>query len=90
MARAGSCWLAAQRSRDVARATWPAGERPIQMHLDVAVSDLQGAVDRAVELGAHEETHQPFPDRWRVLRAPGGHIFCFSHHIQDYLPVELS
>jgi hypothetical protein len=84
----GSCWLAAQRSREVAPATWPVGERPMQIHLDIAVTDLQAAVHRAVELGAHEEQQQPAPDRWRVLRAPGGHLFCLSHHIQDYLPLD--
>lgn len=44
----GSCWLAAQRSRDVAPPTWPAGERPVQIHLDIAVRDSEGAVNRAV------------------------------------------
>lgn len=84
-----SHWLAAQRSRHVATATWPDGTRPIQMHLDVAVDDLQAAVDRAAELGAREEDIQPAPDWWRVMRAPGDHIFCLSSHIQDYLPLGL-
>jgi len=85
--RHGSCWLAAQRAPDVAPPTWPAGARPVQIHLDIAVTDLEAAVNRAVQLGAHQETYQPEPARWRVLRAPGGHLFCFSHHIQGYLPV---
>lgn len=87
--RHGSCWLAAQRSRDVAAPTWPNGERPIQMHLDVAVTELQAAVDLATQLGASEEGYQPSPDRWRVLRAPGGHMFCLSHHIREYLPIDM-
>jgi hypothetical protein len=86
----GSAWLGLQRSRHAVPATWPDGDRPVQIHLDVAVADLQPAVDRAVGLGAAEETDQPFPDSWRVMRAPGGHIFCLSPHIQDYLPVQLS
>ena len=86
--RHGTCWIAAQRTRDVAAATWPGGERPVQMHLDISVDDLHAAVDRAVELGAREEAEQPAPDWWRVLRAPGGHVFCLSQHIRDYLPLE--
>ena len=87
--RHGSCWLAAQRTRHAASPTWPTGDRPIQIHLDLAVNDLDSAVDRAIALGAREEVNQPAPDRWRVMRAPSGHIFCLSHHIQDYLPVDV-
>lgn len=67
-----------------------AGRRPapVQIHLDIAVTDLQAAVDRSVALGAVEEVHQPCPDRWRVIRSPGGHLFCFSDHIHDYLPLD--
>jgi hypothetical protein len=50
------------------------------------VDDLHEAVKRAAELGATEEEEQPAPGSWRVMRAPGGHIFCLSDHVQDYLP----
>jgi hypothetical protein len=82
--RHGSAWLATQKSPHP-QATWPAGDRPVLVHLDVAVNDLREAVRHAVELGATEEETQPHPDSWRVMRAPGGHVFCLSDHIQDYL-----
>jgi hypothetical protein len=86
--RHGTAWLAAQRSAHASPATWPTGARPVQIHLDLAVSDLRQAVEHAVELGAEEEPDQPYPDSWRVMRAPGGHLFCLSPHIQNYLPVD--
>jgi hypothetical protein len=42
-----SAWLGLQRTRQTASATWPNGDRPVQIHLDVAVEDLQRAVERA-------------------------------------------
>lgn len=84
--RHGTAWLGMQRTRHAAPATWPDGARPVQIHLDVAADDLHQAVKRAIALGAKEEPEQPFPDSWRVMRAPGGHIFCLSPHIQNYLP----
>ena len=58
--------------------TWPDGDRPKQMHLDVTVSDLDEAEARAVGLGATTPTKQPQPDRWRVLLDPAGHPFCLT------------
>jgi hypothetical protein len=87
--RYGSSWLGTQRTRHSAPATWPSGARPLQIHLDIAVDNLHQAVARAIGLGAREEAEQPFPDSWRVMRAPGGHIFCLSPNIQKYLPVTL-
>lgn len=85
--RHGSAWLGMQRTRHAEPATWPDGTRPVQIHLDVAVDKLNEAVERAIGLGAMEEAEQPFPDSWRVMRAPGGHLFCLSSHIQNYLLV---
>lgn len=56
--------------------TWPAGERPPQLHLDLAVDDLDAAEAEAVRLGAVKDDHQPSPDRSRVMRDPAGHPFC--------------
>jgi hypothetical protein len=42
-------------------------------HLDLAVEDVTGLVDRAVRLGA--EVVAPH-DGWAVLRSPGGQLFC--------------
>jgi hypothetical protein len=86
--RSGTMWLAAARVPDPQPATWPGGDRPKHMHLDIAVADLETAVSRAVRLGASQEDVQPSPDRWRVMRDPAGHIFCLSDRIQDYLPLD--
>ena len=58
--------------------SWPHGPQHQQMHLDVGVDDVAAAVSSAIALGATEATHQPDPDRWRVLIDPVGHPFCVS------------
>ncbi|HYZ66441.1 MAG TPA: VOC family protein [Mycobacterium sp.] len=60
------------------RPSWPRGPQHQQMHLDLAVDDLDSAVTAAVGLGATEAEHQPAPDKWRVLIDPVGHPFCVS------------
>jgi catechol 2,3-dioxygenase-like lactoylglutathione lyase family enzyme len=56
---------------------WPsvAGQPQTMEHLDIAVSDLDGAVAWAVEAGAVLAEHQPQEDV-RVLFDPAGHPFC--------------
>lgn len=58
--------------------SWPAGPQHQQMHLDVAVDDLDAAVSAALALGATEAGHQPAAQAWRVLIDPAGHPFCLS------------
>jgi catechol 2,3-dioxygenase-like lactoylglutathione lyase family enzyme len=58
--------------------SWPRGPQHQQMHLDLAVDDLDPAVSAAIALGAAEASHQPAPDQWRVLVDPVGHPFCLS------------
>jgi catechol 2,3-dioxygenase-like lactoylglutathione lyase family enzyme len=58
--------------------SWPDGPQHQQMHLDVAVDDLESSVPAALALGATEAAHQPAPDAWRVLVDPVGHPFCLS------------
>jgi hypothetical protein len=58
--------------------SWSHGPQHQQMHLDLAVDDLDSAVMAAVALGATEAEHQPAPDKWRVLIDPVGHPFCVS------------
>ncbi|MFG1933927.1 VOC family protein [Mycobacterium sp. NPDC048908] len=58
--------------------SWPEGPQHQQMHIDVAVDDLDSAVPAAIALGAVEAARQPAPDRWRVLLDPAGHPFCLS------------
>ncbi|HLK45359.1 MAG TPA: VOC family protein [Acidimicrobiales bacterium] len=76
-------WLAAIRVEGYEPPTWPGGDRPKQLHLDVSVDDLDVAQARAVELGATAPANQPQPDRWRVLLDPAGHPFCLTTQIPD-------
>jgi hypothetical protein len=63
---------------------WPdeAGS-PKQIHLDLAVDDLDRAETAALALGAVRAVEQPSPDRWRVMIDPAGHPFCLSSQIPD-------
>jgi Glyoxalase-like domain len=56
--------------------SWPNGPQHQQMHLDRR--RLESAVSSALALGATEASHQPDPDKWRVLIDPIGHPFCLS------------
>jgi Glyoxalase-like domain len=56
--------------------TWPSGEIPKQVHLDLAVGDLDAAEAEAIRLGARRAGEQPRPGRWRVMLDPAGHPFC--------------
>jgi catechol 2,3-dioxygenase-like lactoylglutathione lyase family enzyme len=84
----GNAWLATQRVAAYTAPTWPDAAVPKQMHLDLSVDDLDSAVSTAKQLGATEEATQPAADHWRVMRDPAGHLFCLSHHIADYLPLD--
>lgn len=57
--------------------TWPAAadDQQMQLHLDIAVDDLDAGIARAVMLGATVADHQP-QDGVRVLFDPAGHPFC--------------
>ncbi len=59
------------------RPVWPArdGRQQMMMHLDFEVSDLEAAVEHAVELGAELAEYQQ-QDNVRVLLDPAGHPFC--------------
>lgn len=67
-----------QTELPIARPIWPAQEGKQQMltHLDVEVTDLEGAVSSALALGARLAEHQP-QKKVRVLVDPEGHHFCF-------------
>ncbi len=77
----GGTALAFQREPEHVRPVWPsdAAHQQMQLHLDVAVDDLEGAVRHAVASGAVLAEHQP-QERVRVLLDPVGHPFCL------YLP----
>jgi len=74
-------WLSAMKVPDYEPPTWPSGDIPKQIHLDLAVTDLETAVAEAERLGAGTALVQPAPDRWRVLLDPAGHPFCLTTQI---------
>jgi hypothetical protein len=76
-------WLAAVQVEDYRTPTWPDGDTPKQMHLDLAVDDLDQSEAEAVQLGAVRAADQPAPDRYRVLLDPAGHPFCLSTQIPE-------
>ncbi|MDQ2847933.1 MAG: VOC family protein [Actinomycetota bacterium] len=73
----GAGYLAFQSNDSYVRPVWPAadGDQQLQLHLDVAVTDLDGAVQDAVALGAQQAAFQPQQDV-RVMLDPAGHPFC--------------
>ena len=70
--------LTTQRVEGHVPPDWPSGPTPKQLHLDVAVADLEGAESLALSLGATRAVYQPAPDEWRVLIDPAGHPFCLT------------
>jgi predicted enzyme related to lactoylglutathione lyase len=73
----GPMCLSFQREPDHVRPTWPAGpgDQQMQLHLDLAVDDLEAAVRRAEQLGAVQAAIQP-EELVRVMLDPAGHPFC--------------
>jgi len=77
---AGHRVLAFQKVPELARATWPAHDVPMQMHHDFRVPDsqeLRRHRQRAEELGAtllYDRTDDDEP--LYVLADPAGHPFC--------------
>ena len=74
-------WISAMKVRGYTPPTWPDGSIPKQIHLDLAVDDLDVAVAEAEALGARLSSVQPAPNRWRVLVDPAGHPFCVTTQI---------
>lgn len=83
--KTGTMLLGATRVPDYAPPTWPGGDAPKHIHLDLAVRDLDAAEATALELGARKADVQPEPDQWRVYFDPAGHPFCLTVN----LPFEL-
>ncbi len=78
----GSIGLTIHRVAEHQGPEWPGPAK--QMHLDLAVTDLEEAVAWAVSCGATVADHQPRPEAWRVLVDPAGHPFCLSAQIPDF------
>ena len=73
----GGPGLSFQREEHHTPATWPAGpsDQQMQVHLDIAVDDLERAGAHAREAGATLAAFQP-QDDVRVCIDPVGHPFC--------------
>ncbi|OYN95049.1 hypothetical protein B0O41_1035 [Propionibacteriaceae bacterium ES.041] len=69
--------LAFQLEENHVPPAWPGGpgDQQMQLHLDIAVEDLEAAVADAQQLGATVADFQP-QDDVRVLSDPAGHPFC--------------
>jgi catechol 2,3-dioxygenase-like lactoylglutathione lyase family enzyme len=74
----GPLWLTFQRVADHRPATWPVGATPKQLHLELAVDDLDAAEAAALAIGAVKADTQPSSESWRVLIDPAGHPFCVT------------
>jgi hypothetical protein len=79
----GVAYLAFQRSPEYVPPVWPPeeGRQQMMLHLDIAVDDVELAVEEAIEAGATLAGFQP-QDDVRVMLDPDGHPFCL------YLDVE--
>jgi catechol-2,3-dioxygenase len=75
--------LTIQRVTDLPPVTWPEGDVPKQIHLDLAVDDLDSSEEALLTAGAAKANTQPAPDRWRVLIDPAGHPFCITTLIPE-------
>ena len=76
-------WLSAVKVADYQSPSWPEGSPSKQMHLDLAVDDLESGVKEALQLGARRASVQPAPDRYVVLLDPAGHPFCLTTQIPE-------
>jgi Glyoxalase-like domain len=70
--------IAAMTVPDYRPPTWPDSDVPKQIHLDLAVDDLDAAVAEAIRCGATPATTQPAPEARRILFDPAGHPFCLT------------
>jgi catechol 2,3-dioxygenase-like lactoylglutathione lyase family enzyme len=71
----GGATLAFQRVPDHRPPQWPGAEHPQQMHLDLAVPELDAGEAAVVALGARKHEVQP-GETFRVFLDPAGHPFC--------------
>lgn len=72
----GGARLAFQLAPDHRPPTWPDNEVPQQVHLDLAVDDLEAASVYAESLGARRVDAPGTQEDFVVLIDPSGHPFC--------------
>ena len=72
--------IAFQLATDHAPPTWPGGDRPQQLHIDLTVDDVDAVEPRVLALGATRHDVQPGEAEgdggFRVYLDPAGHPFC--------------
>ncbi|QKW28781.1 VOC family protein [Streptomyces seoulensis] len=78
LAREGAPGLGFSRVADHRPPTWPDPAVEKRAHLEIGVADLDEAEAHLLTRGATHPTHQPSPDRWRVLLDPSGQPFCLT------------
>ncbi len=81
--KGGGILLTMQRVSDHRPPDWPSGPVPKQLHLELAVDDLDDAEAKAMAIGATKAEAQPSPELWRVLLDPAGHPFCITTLIPE-------
>jgi catechol 2,3-dioxygenase-like lactoylglutathione lyase family enzyme len=74
----GAIRIGFQKVTDFTPPEWPGQRLPQQLHLDVAVEDLDQAERQCTELGARKADVQPGDQHWRVMLDPAGHPFCLT------------
>jgi hypothetical protein len=82
--RAEQVWLSAMRVDGYRPPTWPDDAVPKQIHLDLGVDDLEGAVAAAEALGAVPAEFQPAPEARRIMLDPAGHPFCLTTGVPKF------
>ena len=73
--RGDGSMISFQQVEGYAAPRWPGQEHPQQVHLDVAVDDLDAAEAEVLAIGATRHEHQP-GSSFRVFLDPAGHPFC--------------
>jgi predicted enzyme related to lactoylglutathione lyase len=81
--KGGGVLVTTQKVDDHQPPTWPGGAIPKQIHLELAVDDLDATEAKAVALGATRPEAQETPDVFRVLIDPAGHPFCLTTMVPD-------
>jgi len=70
-------WI--QENQDYKPPIWPEEPETQQqmVHIDFAVSDIEKAVQHALDCGAKKSVEQ-YSDNWTVMFDPAGHPFCLA------------
>lgn len=81
--KGGAILMTMQQVDDHRPPDWPEGATPKQMHLELAVTDLDASEAQAIAVGAVKAEAQPNAEVARVMIDPAGHPFCLTILIPD-------